>query len=75
MNEKAEKMKQQLGVVRTNCIDCLDRTNVTQVDIHFFFKKMFHLVVFSTVNKHISLTLVDFMVAEHDRSKDVGMPT
>ncbi|GMN28738.1 hypothetical protein TIFTF001_002158 [Ficus carica] len=30
LNEKAEKMKQQLGVVRTNCIDCLDRTNVTQ---------------------------------------------
>jgi len=24
-------MKEQLGVVRTNCIDCLDRTNVTQV--------------------------------------------
>ncbi|CAG7865215.1 unnamed protein product [Brassica rapa] len=23
-------MKEQLGVVRTNCIDCLDRTNVTQ---------------------------------------------
>lgn len=30
LNEKAEKMKEQLGVVRTNCIDCLDRTNVTQ---------------------------------------------
>ncbi|KAJ6928375.1 hypothetical protein NC652_012465 [Populus alba x Populus x berolinensis] len=25
-----EKMKEQTGVVRTNCIDCLDRTNVTQ---------------------------------------------
>jgi len=24
-------MKEQLGIVRTNCIDCLDRTNVTQV--------------------------------------------
>lgn len=33
LNEKAEKMKEQLGVVRTNCIDCLDRTNVTQVVI------------------------------------------
>ncbi|OMO83409.1 hypothetical protein COLO4_22544 [Corchorus olitorius] len=30
LNEKCEKMKEQLGVVRTNCIDCLDRTNVTQ---------------------------------------------
>ena len=24
-------VEQQKGVVRTNCIDCLDRTNVTQV--------------------------------------------
>ncbi|KAI4327832.1 hypothetical protein L6164_020249 [Bauhinia variegata] len=30
LNEKGEKMKEQLGVARTNCIDCLDRTNVTQ---------------------------------------------
>ncbi|KAH0942444.1 hypothetical protein HID58_002081 [Brassica napus] len=30
VNEKGDKMKEQLGVVRTNCIDCLDRTNVTQ---------------------------------------------
>ncbi|RDX73281.1 Phosphoinositide phosphatase SAC6, partial [Mucuna pruriens] len=30
LNEKGEKMKEQLGIVRTNCIDCLDRTNVTQ---------------------------------------------
>uniref|UniRef100_A0A2N9EI01 SAC domain-containing protein n=1 Tax=Fagus sylvatica TaxID=28930 RepID=A0A2N9EI01_FAGSY len=30
LNEKGEKMKEQLGVMRTNCIDCLDRTNVTQ---------------------------------------------
>ncbi|KAI9077395.1 hypothetical protein K1719_040708 [Acacia pycnantha] len=30
LNEKGEKMKEQLGVVRTNCIDCLDRSNVTQ---------------------------------------------
>ncbi|XP_010550496.1 PREDICTED: phosphoinositide phosphatase SAC6 isoform X2 [Tarenaya hassleriana] len=30
LNGKGEKMKEQLGVVRTNCIDCLDRTNVTQ---------------------------------------------
>ncbi|KAI9109740.1 hypothetical protein K1719_019370 [Acacia pycnantha] len=26
-------MKEQHGVVRTNCIDCLDRTNVTQIMI------------------------------------------
>ncbi|RYQ81218.1 hypothetical protein Ahy_Scaffold1g107201 isoform D [Arachis hypogaea] len=30
LNEKGEKMKEQRGIVRTNCIDCLDRTNVTQ---------------------------------------------
>ncbi|KAF8405537.1 hypothetical protein HHK36_010444 [Tetracentron sinense] len=30
LNEKGEKVEEQLGVVRTNCIDCLDRTNVTQ---------------------------------------------
>ncbi|XP_011658074.1 phosphoinositide phosphatase SAC7 isoform X1 [Cucumis sativus] len=30
LNDKGEKMKEQLGVARTNCIDCLDRTNVTQ---------------------------------------------
>ncbi|XP_041022381.1 phosphoinositide phosphatase SAC6 [Juglans microcarpa x Juglans regia] len=30
LNEKGDKLKEQLGVVRTNCIDCLDRTNVTQ---------------------------------------------
>ena len=31
MNEKGEKIQEQDGTVRTNCIDCLDRTNVTQV--------------------------------------------
>ncbi|KAL3651862.1 Fimbrin, actin-bundling protein [Castilleja foliolosa] len=30
INEKGEKVEAQVGVVRTNCIDCLDRTNVTQ---------------------------------------------
>ncbi|KAK9164937.1 hypothetical protein Scep_000128 [Stephania cephalantha] len=30
LNENGEKVEEQLGVVRTNCIDCLDRTNVTQ---------------------------------------------
>ncbi|KAL6587935.1 Fimbrin, actin-bundling protein [Orobanche minor] len=30
LNEKGEKVEGQIGVVRTNCIDCLDRTNVTQ---------------------------------------------
>ncbi|CAF2037903.1 unnamed protein product [Brassica napus] len=29
LNEKGEKMKEQSGIVRTNCIDCLDRTNYT----------------------------------------------
>ncbi|PWA46558.1 phosphoinositide phosphatase family protein [Artemisia annua] len=30
INDKGEKVEGQTGVVRTNCIDCLDRTNVTQ---------------------------------------------
>ncbi|XP_019175528.1 PREDICTED: phosphoinositide phosphatase SAC7-like isoform X1 [Ipomoea nil] len=30
LNEKGEKLEAQFGVPRTNCIDCLDRTNVTQ---------------------------------------------
>ncbi|PIN17227.1 putative phosphoinositide phosphatase [Handroanthus impetiginosus] len=30
LNERGEKVQGQAGVVRTNCIDCLDRTNVTQ---------------------------------------------
>jgi len=30
INDKQEKIEQQTGTVRTNCIDCLDRTNVTQ---------------------------------------------
>ncbi|KAJ8567708.1 hypothetical protein K7X08_019916 [Anisodus acutangulus] len=30
LNEKGEKVELQCGVLRTNCIDCLDRTNVTQ---------------------------------------------
>ncbi|KAJ8771100.1 hypothetical protein K2173_023425 [Erythroxylum novogranatense] len=33
LNEKSEMLKEQTGVVRTNCIDCLDRTNVTQSTI------------------------------------------
>nr|XP_043627985.1 phosphoinositide phosphatase SAC7-like [Erigeron canadensis] len=30
LNDKGEKVETQIGVVRNNCIDCLDRTNVTQ---------------------------------------------
>ncbi|KAM0057432.1 putative phosphatidylinositol-3,4-bisphosphate 4-phosphatase [Helianthus debilis subsp. tardiflorus] len=30
LNDKGEKSDTQIGIVRTNCIDCLDRTNVTQ---------------------------------------------
>ncbi|RZS01759.1 hypothetical protein BHM03_00031667 [Ensete ventricosum] len=36
LNEKGEKVSSQTGVVRTNCIDCLDRTNVTQLDVIWF---------------------------------------
>ncbi|OEL24779.1 Phosphoinositide phosphatase SAC7 [Dichanthelium oligosanthes] len=31
INDKGEKIEEQTGTVRTNCIDCLDRTNVTQM--------------------------------------------
>ncbi|XP_076921799.1 phosphoinositide phosphatase SAC7-like [Bidens hawaiensis] len=30
LNENGDKIEEQIGIVRTNCIDCLDRTNVTQ---------------------------------------------
>ncbi|KAL6875745.1 hypothetical protein ACP4OV_013258 [Aristida adscensionis] len=30
LSDKGEKLEQQTGTVRTNCVDCLDRTNVTQ---------------------------------------------
>ncbi|XP_073293622.1 phosphoinositide phosphatase SAC7-like [Primulina huaijiensis] len=30
LNGKGDKAEGQVGIVRTNCIDCLDRTNVTQ---------------------------------------------
>ncbi|KMZ76273.1 Phosphoinositide phosphatase SAC6 [Zostera marina] len=30
LNSNGEKSEEQSGVIRTNCIDCLDRTNVTQ---------------------------------------------
>ncbi|KAL8143374.1 hypothetical protein V2J09_016406 [Rumex salicifolius] len=30
LNDHGKKLEEQHGVVRTNCIDCLDRTNVTQ---------------------------------------------
>jgi hypothetical protein len=31
MTDSEEILREQKGIVRTNCIDCLDRTNVTQV--------------------------------------------
>ncbi|KAL7614367.1 hypothetical protein Lser_V15G07111 [Lactuca serriola] len=30
LNEKGEIVEKQIGILRTNCVDCLDRTNVTQ---------------------------------------------
>ncbi|KVI08736.1 Synaptojanin, N-terminal [Cynara cardunculus var. scolymus] len=36
LNEKGEKVEAQVGIVRTNCVDCLDRTNVTQVYLLFY---------------------------------------
>lgn len=36
VNDKGDKIEEQTGTVRTNCIDCLDRTNVTQVLTRLF---------------------------------------
>jgi hypothetical protein len=36
LTDKGEKIEQQTGTVRTNCVDCLDRTNVTQVHTSIF---------------------------------------
>lgn len=35
MNAEGEILLEQSGIIRSNCIDCLDRTNVTQVCIQF----------------------------------------
>ncbi|MQM03440.1 hypothetical protein Taro_036223 [Colocasia esculenta] len=35
LNPSGEKVNEQQGIVRTNCIDCLDRTNVTQKKCFF----------------------------------------
>lgn len=31
LDKKGIMVRQQKGVIRTNCVDCLDRTNVVQV--------------------------------------------
>lgn len=41
-----KKVKEQTGVVRTNCIDCLDRTNVTQVRWYYVCVKLFWIYVY-----------------------------
>ncbi|KAL9294646.1 putative phosphatidylinositol-3,4-bisphosphate 4-phosphatase [Arabidopsis thaliana] len=69
LNEKGEKMKEQLGVVRSNCIDCLDRTNVTQVSHK---KTMMQLISYWPLLIHAAYFLPN---AEHDRSKDVRSST
>lgn len=40
ISKEGEILSEQKGVMRSNCIDCLDRTNVTQVrgNTSFFFK-------------------------------------
>lgn len=42
LDDQGKKIVGQTGTVRTNCVDCLDRTNVTQVQTlvqrcHVFF--------------------------------------
>jgi hypothetical protein len=36
LTDKGEKIEQQTVTVRTNCVDCLDRTNVTQAHTSIF---------------------------------------
>ncbi|CAH9133499.1 unnamed protein product [Cuscuta epithymum] len=60
LNEKGEKVETQLGVVRTNCIDCLDRTNVTQSMIgrkmlEFQFKRLGIFSADETISSHPNL--------------------
>lgn len=77
LSEKGEKMKEQLGIVRTNCIDCLDRTNVTQAST----KNNYNMLL----EEHLTPSLCSLLFAhprlycvtnaEHDRSQDVGTST
>ncbi|XP_066331792.1 phosphoinositide phosphatase SAC7-like [Miscanthus floridulus] len=57
VNDKGEKIEEQTGTVRTNCIDCLDRTNVTQSMIgrKFLESQLQRIGVFGagdTISKH-----------------------
>ncbi|KAL9251655.1 Phosphoinositide phosphatase SAC6-like protein [Drosera capensis] len=53
LNEKGKKLEEQQGVVRTNCIDCLDRTNLNHILLryggHYCMHKLRHVV---TVERH-----------------------
>ncbi|VFQ93501.1 unnamed protein product [Cuscuta campestris] len=60
LNEKGEKLEAQLGILRTNCIDCLDRTNVTQSMIgrkmlEFQFKRLGVFGAEDTISSHPNL--------------------
>lgn len=71
MNDKGEKMKGQLGVVRTNCIDCLDRTNVTQVCLN----NIMMLLLSYFIGLLVIHAAYFLLSAEHDRSKDARIST
>lgn len=49
INDKGEKIEEQTGTVRTNCIDCLDRTNVTQVLDFITFTRTSTFVVYQII--------------------------
>ncbi|KAF6157805.1 hypothetical protein GIB67_038273 [Kingdonia uniflora] len=57
LNSKGEKVEEQFGVVRTNCIDCLDRTNVTQ--------SMVGRKILETQLHHIGVFAADETISTH----------
>ncbi|CAI0461949.1 unnamed protein product [Linum tenue] len=63
VNEKGDKLKEQTGIVRTNCIDCLDRTNVTQSMIG---RKMLELQL-----RRIGVFAAEETISSHPNFDDV----
>uniref|UniRef100_N1R008 SAC domain-containing protein n=1 Tax=Aegilops tauschii TaxID=37682 RepID=N1R008_AEGTA len=55
LDDQGKKMAGQTGTVRTNCVDCLDRTNVTQPDympyLHLIANLMSHISLKSMVGR------------------------
>ena len=62
MNRSKEALKQQNGVIRTNCIDCLDRTNVVQSLIarNVLEKQLYQFGIIGETNKVTDFTSFEF---------------